>query len=163
LDRDSRENEDDRGADLLSETMKGNIYKIRGTLVAGDVSVATCINGLSEIAGYEPEEFSSPQTDQAWIYSNDNLLDIHSASLFPNGTQAFGINDFGVVVGQGWLTSSSFHAFMYANGQMGTSGRRVPTRLQPWPSTTTDKSSAALSSPAVAAARSFIKMANSPT
>ena len=89
-----------------------------GTLVAGDVSLATCINGSSEIAGYEPEEVTNPQADHAWIYSNGKLLDIHSASLFPNGTQAAGINDSGVVVGQGWLTSSSFHAFVYANGQM---------------------------------------------
>jgi probable HAF family extracellular repeat protein len=89
-----------------------------GTLVAGDVSVATCINGATEIAGYEPQEFANPQADHAWIYSNGKLLDIHSASLFPNGTQAFAINDSGVVVGQGWLTSSSFHAFVYANGQI---------------------------------------------
>lgn len=89
-----------------------------GTLLAGDVSVGTCINSSSEIAGYEPEESTSPQVDHAWIYSDGTLLDIHSPSLFPNGTQAWGINDSGVVVGQGWVTSSSFHAFVYADGQM---------------------------------------------
>jgi probable HAF family extracellular repeat protein len=89
-----------------------------GTLIAGDVSVATCINGSAEIAGYEPEESTNPQADHAWIYSNGRLLDIHSPSLFPNGTQAAAVNDSGVVVGQGWLNSSSFHAFVYANGQM---------------------------------------------
>ena len=89
-----------------------------GTLVPGDVSVATAINGLAEAAGYEPELFSSPSVDHAWIYSNGKLFDLHSPALFPQGTQAAGINDSGVVVGQGWLTSSSFHAFVYASGQM---------------------------------------------
>jgi probable HAF family extracellular repeat protein len=38
--------------------------------------------------------------------------------LFPEGTTPHGINDSGVVVGQGSLDSSSFHAFVYANGRM---------------------------------------------
>lgn len=89
-----------------------------GTLEANDISVATCINGSVEIAGYEPFSSSAGNTSHAWLYSNGRLLDIHSPALFPQGTRAAGINDSGVVVGQGWLTSSSFHAFVYANGQM---------------------------------------------
>jgi probable HAF family extracellular repeat protein len=46
------------------------------------------------------------------------MTDIHSASLFPSGTMAEGINSSGMVVGEGLLTSSSFHAFLYANGRM---------------------------------------------
>jgi probable HAF family extracellular repeat protein len=34
------------------------------------------------------------------------------------GTRANGINSSGVVVGQGLVTTSSFHAFLYAGGKM---------------------------------------------
>jgi probable HAF family extracellular repeat protein len=89
-----------------------------GTLETGDVSVATCLNGSAEVAGYEPFVSDPNNTSHAWVYSNGKLFDIHSPSLFPQGTRAAAINDSGVVVGQGNLTSSSFHAFVYANGQM---------------------------------------------
>lgn len=89
-----------------------------GTLFSGDVSLGTAINGSGEIAGYEPDIFTYPEVDHAWVFNNSKLLDIHSPSLFPAGTQPTGINDSGVVVGRGWLTTSSFHAFVYANGQM---------------------------------------------
>ncbi|HWX20703.1 MAG TPA: hypothetical protein VN578_12460 [Candidatus Binatia bacterium] len=89
-----------------------------GTLEPMDVSVATAINGTVEVVGYEFFSSDPNNTSHAWLYSNGNLKDIHSASLFPAGTRAAGINGSGVVVGQGLLTSSSFHAFLYANGQM---------------------------------------------
>ena len=89
-----------------------------GTLEPGDISVATCLNGSAEVAGYEPFVSDPNGTSHAWVFSNGTLFDIHSPSLFPSGTRAAGINDSGVVVGQGELTSSSFHAFVYANGQM---------------------------------------------
>jgi probable HAF family extracellular repeat protein len=89
-----------------------------GTLEPLDVSVATSINGSGEVAGYEPFESTSTDTDHAWVYSNGALIDINSSSLFPSGTEAEGINDSGVVVGQGWLNSSSFQAFVYSGGKM---------------------------------------------
>jgi uncharacterized membrane protein len=46
------------------------------------------------------------------LYSNGSMTDINSASLFPSGTEALGINNSGQVVGTGYLTSSNFHAFL---------------------------------------------------
>jgi probable HAF family extracellular repeat protein len=46
------------------------------------------------------------------------MTDIQSDALFPSGTQAHGINSSGTVVGEGWVTSSSFHVFLYAGGKM---------------------------------------------
>jgi probable HAF family extracellular repeat protein len=55
---------------------------------------------------------------RAFLYSNGSMTDIQSDSLFPSGSRANGINSSGVVVGQGLVTSSSFHAFQYSSGQM---------------------------------------------
>lgn len=88
-----------------------------GLFVAGDPSVATSINGSAEVAGYELEP-AAIEVAHAWIFSNGKLTDLSSSSLFPAGTEAFGINDSGEVVGEGELTQSSFHAFVYANGKM---------------------------------------------
>src|SRR5215471_10832609 len=84
-----------------------------GTLEPSDVAVATAINGSAQIVGYEYFSSTPGNTSHAWLYSNGQMVDIHSASLFPGGTSALGINDSEVVVGEGWLTSSSFHAFVY--------------------------------------------------
>ncbi len=46
------------------------------------------------------------------------MVDIHSASLFPGGTYAYGINKSGQVVGQGWVSSFGAHAFLHNGGQM---------------------------------------------
>jgi probable HAF family extracellular repeat protein len=89
-----------------------------GLLEPGDVSVAAAISSSGESAGYEYFSSTPGNTAHAWIFSNGVLTDIHSASLFPQGTKALGVNSSGVVVGEGDLTSSSFHAFVYANGQM---------------------------------------------
>jgi probable HAF family extracellular repeat protein len=88
-----------------------------GLFEPGDVSVATAISG-SEVVGFEYFSSVPGNTAHAWLYSNGSLTDIHSPTLFPQGTKALGINGSGVVVGQGSLDSSSFHAFVYANGQM---------------------------------------------
>jgi probable HAF family extracellular repeat protein len=89
-----------------------------GTLEPMDVSVATSVNGSSEVVGFEYFSSDPNNTPHAWLYSKGSLMDIHSPFLFPAGTKAQGINDSGVVVGQGLLTSSSFHAFLYSNGAM---------------------------------------------
>jgi probable HAF family extracellular repeat protein len=46
------------------------------------------------------------------------MKNINSPSLFPSGTEAWGINGSGEVVGTGYLSSSNFHAFLYSGGQM---------------------------------------------
>jgi probable HAF family extracellular repeat protein len=89
-----------------------------GTLEPLDVAIATALNGAGQVVGYEPFSSSPGNTFHAFLWSNGSMMDIHSASLFPDGTIAEGINGAGVVVGQGQLTGSSFHAFLYANGQM---------------------------------------------
>jgi probable HAF family extracellular repeat protein len=108
--------EDPNGA--IATLFSGGKALDLGTLEPGDVSVATCINGSGEVAGYEPLSSTSTDTDNAWVYSNGAFIDINSSSLFPSGTEAEGINDSGVVVGQGWLNSSSFQAFVYSGGKM---------------------------------------------
>jgi probable HAF family extracellular repeat protein len=83
-----------------------------------DVAIATAINGSGQIVGYEPFSSDPNNTFHAFLYSNGSMKDIHSASLFPAGTIAEGINGSGTVVGQGRITSGNFHAFLYANGRM---------------------------------------------
>lgn len=87
-----------------------------GGFVSSDVTVATGINDSTVIVGWE--RFASTATSHALIWSNGNIQDIHSPSLFPGGTEATAINDSGVVIGEGWLNNYSFHIFLYENGQM---------------------------------------------
>jgi probable HAF family extracellular repeat protein len=90
-----------------------------GTLVAGDVAVATGINESAEVVGYEFEYSNGGDgLSHGVLYSNGALLDLHSPSLFPSGTSATAINGSGVVVGHGQLDYYSFHVFLYSNGQM---------------------------------------------
>jgi probable HAF family extracellular repeat protein len=89
-----------------------------GLLEANDVSVATAINASAEVVGFEYFSSTPGNTAHGWVFSNGRLTDIHSPSLFPQGTKPSGINSSGVVVGQGWLNANSFHVFVYENGQM---------------------------------------------
>ena len=84
--------------------------------LGGDVSLATSINSVGQITGRS----TIPGETQfhAFLYSSGVMKDINSASLFPAGTYAYGINKSGQVVGQGLVTSSNFHAFLYSGGQM---------------------------------------------
>jgi probable HAF family extracellular repeat protein len=82
------------------------------------VSVATAINGSSQIVGWNSFN-SNPSFDpQAFLYSTGSMKNINSPSLFPSGTEALGINSYGTVVGTGYITSSNFHAFLYSGRQM---------------------------------------------
>ena len=99
-------------ATLFSEGQAFNL----GLLEANDVSVATAINGSAEVVGFEYFSSTAANTPHAWVFSSGKLTDISSPSLFPAGTKALGISTSGVVVGQGYLNSSSFHAFVYADG-----------------------------------------------
>jgi len=86
--------------------------------LGSSVSLANAINGSGEIAGWNSYD-SSPDFDpQAFIYSNGSMKNINSPSLFPSGTEAYGINDAGEVVGTGYLSPSNFHAFLYSGGRM---------------------------------------------
>jgi probable HAF family extracellular repeat protein len=83
-----------------------------------DVSVATAMSGTGEVVGYNIF-YSNPNSEfQAFLYSNGSMTNINSASLFPSGTAAWGVNNSGEVVGTGYLNSSSFHAFLYSGGKM---------------------------------------------
>jgi len=86
--------------------------------LGADVSVATALNGLGEIVGYNIFYSSTSPDFQAFLYNNGRKANINSASLFPSGTQALGINNSGQVVGTGYLSSGNFHAFLYSGGKM---------------------------------------------
>jgi probable HAF family extracellular repeat protein len=86
--------------------------------LGNSVSLANAINGSGEIAGWNSYD-SSPNFDpQAFLYSNGSMKNINSPSLFPSGTEAYGINNAGEVVGTGYINSSTFHAFLYSGGKM---------------------------------------------
>jgi probable HAF family extracellular repeat protein len=86
--------------------------------LGADVSVATSIGGSGQVVGYNFFDSNPNPVPRAFLYSNGTMTDIDSESLFPSGTRANGINSSGVVVGQGLVTTSSFHAFLYSGGQM---------------------------------------------
>jgi probable HAF family extracellular repeat protein len=106
----------DSGAAIATLFRNGTATNMN-TLNAG-VSVATCISGSSLAAGYNIFSSNPNPTFRAFVYGNGGMTDIQSDSLFPSGTQAYGINSSGMVVGQGWLTNESFHVFLYAGGRM---------------------------------------------
>ncbi len=83
---------------------------------SGDVSIATAVNGNGEVAGSYYNLSGLPL--HAFVVSGGTFFDINSPTLFPAGTKAAAINLSGAVAGQGCLTSSSFHVFLYSNGQM---------------------------------------------
>lgn len=86
--------------------------------LGSSASVANAINGSGEIAGWNSYN-SNPNFDpQAFLYSDGSMKNINSPSLFPSGTEAYGINNAGEVVGTGYLSPSTFHAFLYSGGKM---------------------------------------------
>jgi probable HAF family extracellular repeat protein len=99
----------------------GNAISL-GTLGASDSSFAQAINGSGQVVGYD---WFSSGVGHAFLYSNGRMTDIHSASLFPNGSTAQGINSSGQVVGYGWINGADDHAFLYSGGRtvdLGTLG-----------------------------------------
>jgi probable HAF family extracellular repeat protein len=90
-----------------------------------DVSVATAINGFGQVVGYNIFYNTATTVFRAFLYSGGTMMDIHSPSLFPSGTIAYGINSSQEVVGEGLLTDSVFHAFLRSGSQtidLGTLG-----------------------------------------
>ncbi len=86
--------------------------------LGSSVSLANAINLSGEIAGWNSYNSSASFDPQAFLYSNGSMKNINSPSLFPSGTEAYGINNSGEVVGTGYLSASSFHAFLYTAGKM---------------------------------------------
>jgi probable HAF family extracellular repeat protein len=87
--------------------------------LGSSVSVANAINLSGEIAGWNSFESNAGFDPQAFLYSNGSMKNINSPSLFPSGTEAYGINNSGEVVGTGYLSSgANFHAFLYTGGKM---------------------------------------------
>lgn len=86
--------------------------------LGSSVSLANAINNSGEIAGWNSYSSNSNFDPQAFLYSNGSMQNINSPSLFPSGTEAYGINNTGEVVGTGYLSPSTFHAFLYSGGKM---------------------------------------------
>src|SRR5450755_3836674 len=61
--------------------------------LGGSVSVANAINASGEIAGWNSYDSNANFDPQAFLYSNGKMLNINSPSLFPSGTEAYGINN----------------------------------------------------------------------
>jgi len=108
--------ESDTPGSAIGSLFANGVVKNIDTLNAG-VSIGEAIDANSQVAGYMLTSPSSPF--HAFLYSNGTMQDINNSKLFPAGTQAFGINDSGDVVGKGDVSSSGiFHAFLYAGGKM---------------------------------------------
>jgi probable HAF family extracellular repeat protein len=88
------------------------------TLGAG-YSLANAINASGQVAGIETTSCDEPCAEfHAFLYSNGKMTNIENSSLFPAGSQAYGINSSGQVVGVGFITAGNFHAFLYSGGKM---------------------------------------------
>jgi probable HAF family extracellular repeat protein len=83
----------------------------------GDVSIGAAINNNGEVTGSYYNDVTVPPF-HAFVVSGGTFFDIHSPSLFPQGTKGMAINSFGEVVGIGQIDNWSFHVFVYSNGQM---------------------------------------------
>jgi probable HAF family extracellular repeat protein len=94
----------------------GNAKSI--STLGSSVSLANAINESGEIAGWNSYNSNSNFDPQAFLYSNGSMQNLNSPSLFPSGTEAYGINNAGEVVGVGYLSPSNFHAFLYSGGKM---------------------------------------------
>jgi probable HAF family extracellular repeat protein len=101
----------------IATTFSGGKATSISTL-GSSVSLANAINNSGEIAGWNSYNSNSNFDPQAFLYSNGSMQNINSPSLFPSGTEAYGINNAGEVVGTGYLSPSNFHAFLYSGGKM---------------------------------------------
>jgi probable HAF family extracellular repeat protein len=102
------------GGSYDPSTLSGAIFS--GGSVTRIIGTPTAINGLGHIAGFYVPNGAS--RSDAYLYGGGSLINLNSASLFPGGSQAFGINNSGEVVGAGYLGASTFHAFLYSGGKM---------------------------------------------
>jgi probable HAF family extracellular repeat protein len=88
--------------------------------LGASVSFATSINDAGQIAGEETQSNDPCLCFHAFLYGNGAMKNIENTSLFPGGTEAYGINKSGQVVGTGFPAGggSTFHAFLYSGGTM---------------------------------------------
>lgn len=107
------------GADLIATLFENgaaiNINTIRAT-----ASMATAINDSGQVVGQEAQKNDKCGCWHAFLYSNGAMSNIENAAIFPYGSEAYGINKTGQVVGTGFLDTNdvSYHAFLYSGGQM---------------------------------------------
>lgn len=88
--------------------------------LGAEVSIGNAINDAGQVAGEETQSNDPCACFHAFLYSNGAMKNIENSSLFPNGSQAYGINKSGQIVGAGFPSGSGypFHAFLYSGGKM---------------------------------------------
>ena len=95
-------------------------------IVGGNGNVAYAINNNGQVVGYAAPPTGGlqvtavafrTQPNQPINYSTDNLGTLGETTGL--GSDAYGINSLGQVVGTSWLTGdATFHAFLYSDGSM---------------------------------------------
>ena len=105
----------DPTATLFDNGTATNINTIRAT-----ASMATAINDSGQVVGQETRSNDKCGCWHAFLYSNGAMTNIENTAIFPDGSEAYGINKSGQVVGVGFLDANdvSYHAFLYSGGQM---------------------------------------------
>src|SRR5437667_90547 len=103
---------------LLATPAFAQTYTITdlGTLGGnGNYSVAYCINGSGQVSGASSAP-SNQMSDPAFLYSNGQMTDI--GTLGGDTSNAYGINNLGVIAGYSYNASGNFLGFIYQNGTM---------------------------------------------
>ncbi len=86
-----------------------------GTLSSGDYSEARAINKYGDVAGFS-NLCKGCYPYHAFLYHNGHMTDL--GTLGGGSSNAYGINDFGEVVGDSYTASNQDHAFLYSGGTM---------------------------------------------
>jgi probable HAF family extracellular repeat protein len=92
-----------------------------GTL-GGSWSQAYAINNKGQVTGLA---YTKNGSAHAFITSGGKLVDLGTISGPTSTTWGFGINNFGVVVGQSTF-SGTYHAFVYSGGKMKDLNKLIP-------------------------------------
>ena len=92
-----------------------------GILPGGSFSDAWGINASGQIVG-SWETNDGNQNPHAFLYSNGTMTDLGTLPGYMQGSQAFGINDAGQVVGVAYPAAWEPTAFLYSNGTMTSLG-----------------------------------------
>ncbi|HEY6326819.1 MAG TPA: hypothetical protein VIW73_09955 [Candidatus Cybelea sp.] len=103
----------DCGATVATRFNKGQTKNLN--TIGANVSFAASINDSGQITG--TETMTSNGTPHAFLYNNGKMRPLDD-SLFQGGTEAIQINKSGKIVGAGFITDTSLHAFLYRRGKM---------------------------------------------